>query len=197
MRSHEINRFRRHFFGGHYQVTFVLTIGIIRYYDNAALGDVAYHIVNSVELKRLLRLGDHRTNTITFPAVLSNSYSSFIFISVIETEQVGAVHPNRLGRLRSIAPTCRDNRLRPVHVTITRLKFGFKFHFELREIDRIPACEFSCVVFLPWLMFESNNQMHGLIAHLAVVVGAADPARSAETRNAVITESADMRAFAD
>ena len=46
-------------------------------------------------------------------------------------------------------------------------------------------------------MLESNNQMHGLIAHFAVVVGVADPARSAETRNAVITESADMRAFAD
>ena len=76
MRSHKVNRLRGYFFGGHYQVAFVLTIGIIRHNDDAALGDIAYHIVNSVKLKCLLRLGDHRNNTITSPAVLSNSYSS-------------------------------------------------------------------------------------------------------------------------
>src|SRR5436189_5021898 len=76
VRSHEVNRLRGYFFGGHYQVAFVLTIGIIRHNDDATLGDIAYHIVNSVKLKCLLRLGDHRNNTITSSAVLSNSYSS-------------------------------------------------------------------------------------------------------------------------
>ena len=72
MGSHEVNRFGGHFFGGHYQVAFVLPIGVVRDYDNAALGDVAYHIVNSVELKSLLLSGNHQINTITSPPALSN-----------------------------------------------------------------------------------------------------------------------------
>jgi hypothetical protein len=68
MGRHEVDRFGGDFFGGHYQVPFVLAVSIVRHNDNAALGDVAYNIVNSVELKCLLRLGDHRINTITSPA---------------------------------------------------------------------------------------------------------------------------------
>ena len=67
MRSHEINRFRGYFFGCHHQVAFVLAIGIVRYNDNAALGDVAYYIVDCIKLKCLIGLGDHRINTITSP----------------------------------------------------------------------------------------------------------------------------------
>ena len=76
--SHEVHCFRSHFFGGHYQVAFVLAIGIVRHYDNAPLGDVAYHIVNRVELKRLFALEIIENNTITSYEVLSN-YSCSCF----------------------------------------------------------------------------------------------------------------------
>ena len=74
MGSHEVNRFGGNFFGGHHQVAFVLAVGIVGNNDNAALGDVAYDILNSVELKCLLRLGDHRNNTITSADAVSNCY---------------------------------------------------------------------------------------------------------------------------
>src|SRR6202035_4707928 len=89
MRSHEVNGFRRHFVGSHHEIAFVLAIGIIRHYDDAALGDVTYHIVNSIKPKCLLRLGDHRNNTITSPAALSNSYScswSYSLSKILEHE---------------------------------------------------------------------------------------------------------------
>ena len=70
MGGHEIYRFGRHFFGSHHQVAFVLAVGIVRYNDNAALGNVAYDIVNGIEVKSLLRFGDHLSNTITSVAAL-------------------------------------------------------------------------------------------------------------------------------
>lgn len=70
MGGHEIYRLRRHFFGSHHQVAFVLAVGIVGHNDNAALGNVAYDIVNGIELKSLLRFGDHLTNTITSVAPL-------------------------------------------------------------------------------------------------------------------------------
>jgi len=30
---------------------------------------------------------------------------------------------------------------------VTPLKFGFQFHFELSEIDQVPADEFPCAIF--------------------------------------------------
>jgi hypothetical protein len=49
---------------------------------------------------------------------------------------------------------------------VTPLKLGFQFHFELGEIGQVPVCEFPCAIFLPWLMFDSNDQVHSIIAHL-------------------------------
>src|SRR5262249_46683704 len=75
MRSHEINCFRGYFLSCHDQVAFVFAVGIVRHDDNATLGDVAYHIVNCIELKRLTRLGNHSDNTNTSVARLINSCS--------------------------------------------------------------------------------------------------------------------------
>ena len=60
----------------------------------------------------------------------------------------------------------RDNRLSPVHVAVTSLKFGFQFHFELGEIDQVPTRELPRAIFLAQWVFESNNQMHSVIAYL-------------------------------
>ena len=49
---------------------------------------------------------------------------------------------------------------------VTPLKFGFQFHFELSEIDQVPADEFPCAIFLAWLVFEANDQVHSIVAHL-------------------------------
>ena len=48
---------------------------------------------------------------------------------------------------------------------VTLLKFGFQFHFELAEIDEIPAREFPCALFPSGLVFEPNDQVHSVIAH--------------------------------
>src|SRR4029453_5575394 len=54
----------------------------------------------------------------------------------------------------------------PIHVAIAPLKFSLQLYFELGEINEVPAREFPCAIFLPRLMFESDDQMHGLVAHL-------------------------------
>ena len=64
MFGHEIDRFRRDLLGRDDQVALVLAIGVIRHDDHAALGDIADHIVNRVELKRLFRLDDHRATSL-------------------------------------------------------------------------------------------------------------------------------------
>ena len=74
VRRHEIDRFRRHFFRCHDQIAFVLAIGIVGHDHHAPFGDVAHHIVNRIELKCLCGLCNHRNNTITSRAALSNSH---------------------------------------------------------------------------------------------------------------------------
>ena len=56
---HEINRFRRHFLGTHDEIAFVLAIGIVGDNDHAPFRNVAQNIVNRVELKCVLRPGNH------------------------------------------------------------------------------------------------------------------------------------------
>ena len=75
MHRHEIDRFRRHLLCRHYQIAFVLAVGVVSHDNDAALGDFAYHIVDRVELKCLRRPCNHRDNTITSSALMSNSYS--------------------------------------------------------------------------------------------------------------------------
>ncbi len=82
---------RRRLFRGHDQVAFVLAVGIVRHNDDAALGDVAHDIVNSVELKCLLRLGDHRINTITSTDAVSNSYIDAYALNPSVPKQDGVV----------------------------------------------------------------------------------------------------------
>jgi hypothetical protein len=59
VRRHEIDRLWRDFLGRDDQIAFVLAIGIVRHDHDLSLGDVAYHIVNRIEIECLLRLRDH------------------------------------------------------------------------------------------------------------------------------------------
>ena len=76
MRRHEIDRIWGHFLSGHDQITFVFAIGIVGYDDQAALRDVAYHIVHRIELKCLRCLCNHRNSTFTGAAALGNCCST-------------------------------------------------------------------------------------------------------------------------
>ena len=57
--GHEVDRLGSDLFGRHYQIAFVLAVGVVCHNDHAALGDVAHHIIDGVELKRLLCRRNH------------------------------------------------------------------------------------------------------------------------------------------
>lgn len=48
---------------------------------------------------------------------------------------------------------------------IASLKFSFHFHFEPREIDKVPAGELPTPIFSTWLMLKTHNEVNRIIAH--------------------------------
>ena len=77
----------------------------------------------------------------------------------------------------------RDNCLRPIHIAIAALKFGFEADLKLRQIDHVPAREFP----MPRLarpVFEAQDEMDRIVAHLVrldfrLVIKCAEAARPA------------------
>jgi hypothetical protein len=60
----------------------------------------------------------------------------------------------------------RHNCLRPVHVVIASLKFGFQLHPKTGQIDQIPPSETPPAVH--WrFMLKTRDQMHGIVMHFA------------------------------
>ena len=59
---------------------------------------------------------------------------------------------------------CGHDRLRPIHVVIAALKFGFQFHLKLREIDQVPAGKFPTRACRSRFMLEPRDEMDGVIA---------------------------------
>src|SRR5881398_786013 len=87
-----------------------------------------------------------------------------------------------------------------IHVVIASLKFGFEFHFEPREIDKVPAGELPTCIFSTWLMLKTHNEMHRIIAHfvrrdfwLEIERAKAAIARSISSQKSRRTKCAMMR----
>src|SRR6266487_1224506 len=64
----------------------------------------------------------------------------------------------------------RNNCLRPVHVAVTRLKFGLQLDGKPRKIDQVPSDEFPCAVWrtcssFAWRVLKPDHKMHRVIAH--------------------------------
>jgi hypothetical protein len=60
----------------------------------------------------------------------------------------------------------RHNCLRPVHVVIASLKFGFQLHPKTGQIDQIPPSETPPAV-CSRFMLKTRDQMHGIGMHFA------------------------------